>query len=281
MRCVLMSVESDAPEDTIIDLHQVAEIFDARAPGYAHDDWHRRYAAQFVAAVPLRAGDRVLDAGTGTGFAAMAIARAVGERGTVLGVDVSPGMLAEARKGLAAGQLSNVEVQAGDATDMPHVADASVDVVTCAAGLLYMPAEKALREWARVLRPGGVVAFSTMKAGSPSAGRLFRECAARFGLTLHDPSAALGDPASCREALEQAGFTAVTVVEDRVDFDRVDPTLAWEANARAAGVARLLEARQVAALREQYFDALSRAMHRDAAAASRADVLYAIARRPM
>jgi len=262
-----------------IELHQVAEIFDARAARYAHDDWHRRYAEQLVAITPLRPGDRVLDAGTGTGFAACAIARRIGPRGSVLAIDVSARMLQEARVAISAAQLTNVELLQGDATDVRHLDDASVEAVVCAAGLLYMPVAKALREWARLLRPDGVVAFSTMRTGSPAAGRLFRECAARFGLELDDPSAALGTEARCRQVLEDAGFSRVEVTPGRVDFESLDPTLAWEANVRAADVKWHLNAEQLHALREQFLGALSRAMQEDFAASARADVLYAVARR--
>jgi SAM-dependent methyltransferase len=262
-----------------IELHQIAGIFDARAARYAHDDWHRRYAEQFVAVTPVRPGNRVLDAGTGTGFAACAVARRIGARGRVLAVDVSAGMLEQARAAITTSQLSNVDLFQGDATAMTHLTDASLDAVVCAAGLLYMPVAEALREWARLLRPGGVVAFSTMRTGSPSAGRLFRECAATFGLELKDPSEALGTPARCREVLEDAGFTRVDVTPDRVDFESLDPTLAWEANSRAMDVQRSLSPEQLQALRERYLGALSRAMQEDLAASARAEVLYAVARR--
>lgn len=261
-----------------IELHRIAEIFDARAPRYAHDDWHRRYAEQLIAVTPLRPGDRVLDAGTGTGFAACAIARQVGPHGRVLAIDVSSGMLQEARAAISAAGLTNVDLVQGDATDVRDHDAASFDAVVCAAGLLYMPVAKALREWARLLPPGGVVSFSTMQAGSPSAGRLFRDCGARFGLQLDDPSAALGSGAACRQVLEDAGFTSVAITPGRVDFERLDPTLAWEANMKAANVERHLDAEQLHAFREQFLDALSRAM-KDHAASARADVLYAVARR--
>jgi ubiquinone/menaquinone biosynthesis C-methylase UbiE len=73
----------------VMDPHQIADIFNARAARYANDEWHRRYAEQLVDVTPLRTGDRVLDAGTGTGFAACAIARRVGPTGHVLGVATS------------------------------------------------------------------------------------------------------------------------------------------------------------------------------------------------
>ena len=128
----------------------------------------------------------MLDAGTGTGFAARAIARRVGPTGHVLAVDISPRMLEQARTVIDDAHLPNVELLEGDVSDLRGLGAASLDAVVCSAGLLYMPVVKALREWHRLLEPDGVVAFSTMTAGSPSAGRIFRACAAKFGLDLKD-----------------------------------------------------------------------------------------------
>ena len=55
------------------DLQSIAANFDQRAARYAKSDWHRGYADEFVALAPLEAGQRVLDAGAGTGFAALAM----------------------------------------------------------------------------------------------------------------------------------------------------------------------------------------------------------------
>jgi SAM-dependent methyltransferase len=152
--------------------------------------------------------------------------------------------------------------------------------VVCSAGLLYMPVMKALREWRRLLKSGGVVAFSTMKAGSPSSGRVFRKCAAKFGLDLKDPSEALGTEDLCSQVLEETGFDRLEVIPGRVDFDIVDSTLAWEANFRAAGpAARALGAEQQNALRLQFVEALQQAEQEDPGGAARADVIFAIGRR--
>ncbi len=264
-----------------MNLHEIADSFDARAERYVTDGWHRRYANQLVAVVPLQPGDHVLDAGTGTGFAACAIARRVGPAGRVLGVDLSRGMLAQARRAIDAAQLTNIDFLEADATDLHNLTASTFDAVVCSAGLLYMPVAKALAAWHRLLTPHGIVAFSSMKAGSPSAGRIFRECAASFGLDLKDPSEALGTEDRCRTVLETAGFDRVQVIPDRVDFETIDPTLAWEANFRSAGHAavRSLSAQQQDALKQQYLHALEGARHADLAASARADVLFAIARR--
>lgn len=264
-----------------MDPHEVADIFNARAERYVNDDWHRRYAEQLVAVTPLRHGDRVLDAGTGTGFAACAIARRVGPTGHVQAVDISPGMLAQARIVIGAAELGNVDCLEADVSDLRDLAASTLDAVVCSAGLLYMPVAKALREWRRLLKSDGVVAFSTMRVGSPSAGRVFRECAARFGLDLKDPSEALGTEGRCRHVLEEAGFDRLRVIPGRVDFQTLDPTLAWEANFQAAGhaAARALRVEQQNVLRQQFIDALRQAMQVGLAASSRADVIFAIGRR--
>jgi SAM-dependent methyltransferase len=259
---------------------EIATLFDARAPRYAHDEWHRRYAEQLVAAVPLRPGDVVLDAGTGTGFAARAIAPRVGPAGRVVAVDLSSGMLDQARAWIEAEGFENIEVRQADATDLANVASSTFDAVVCSAGLLYMPAAKALREWHRVLKPHGIVAFSTMRAGSPSAGRVFRECAAACGVVLEDPSEPLGNEDRCHRALEDAGFTVVDVIAAQVPFGSLDPEAAWEANLRSAkhAAARALSPDAQEALRQRYLAALGDAMRADLAVASRADALFAIGR---
>jgi ubiquinone/menaquinone biosynthesis C-methylase UbiE len=60
------------------DFEAIAASFDQRAARYATSDWHHLYAERFVELAPLAAGMRVVDAGAGTGFATLAIARRVG-----------------------------------------------------------------------------------------------------------------------------------------------------------------------------------------------------------
>jgi ubiquinone/menaquinone biosynthesis C-methylase UbiE len=264
------------------DLQQVAEIFNRRAAGYVNDEWHQRYADQLVDVTPLRQGDRVLDAGTGTGFAARAIARRVGPTGRVLGVDISPRMLEQARTVIDGAHLANVDFLEADVSDLPDLATASFDAVVCSAGLLYMPVAEALREWHRLLVTDGVIAFSSMKAGSPLTNRLFIDCAKRFGLDVKDRSAPLGTEERCRQVLEEAGFDRVQLISGRVDFESVDLTLAWDANFRAAGteVTRALSAEQQNLLRVQFLEALQHELQVNSEGARGADVTFAIARRP-
>lgn len=118
-----------------------------------HDERTARQALRDVESLlgrPLRAGERVLDAGCGTGYLAAGLRRAR-PAVPVVGSDLSTGMLESARAA-GAGPL----VQA-DATRLPF-ATGSFDLVVARGVLHHLPdVPAALREWRRVLAPGGAV----------------------------------------------------------------------------------------------------------------------------
>ena len=258
----------------------ISDTFDERAANYGKGNWHRVYAERLVDLAGLRPGQAILDAGAGTGFAAIAIAHRVGPSGRVVAIDLSPGMLNEARAAVAAAGLTNVEIWQADATNLSQVPSSSFDAAICAAALLYMPVARALAEWHRVLAPGGLAGFSTMRAGSPPAGQLFRDCAAAFGVSLPDPSAALGSEDRCREALAEAGFRDISIVPEHIDFSDADLTRAWDSNSRSPSHAavRELSEEDSDALRAQYENALRARLDADPLFA-RAQVLYAFGRK--
>jgi ubiquinone/menaquinone biosynthesis C-methylase UbiE len=259
------------------DVRSIASAFDERASGYSKSDWHRHHAERLIELAALQPGQRVLDAGTGTGFAAIAAARRVGPTGRVVAVDVSAGMLDHARAAISESGAGNIELLQADATDLQQFASSVFDAVICSAALLYMPVYRALREWHRVLVPNGIVAFSSMRAGSPAAGRLFRKCVATRGVTLTDPSAELGSEDLSRAALAAAGFRHAMVIPGQVTLSVSDLERAWESNLRSAAhsAVRELSPADQEDLRMRYEVALRRARLEDEAAATRADVLYA------
>ncbi len=114
-------------------------------------------AAHLVRLAGVRAGERVLDVGTGSGLVAI-VAAQHGARAT--GVDPTPELLAKARENAALAGCPAIEWQAGAAECLPF-SDASFDVVLSQYAHMFSPQpEAAAREMLRVLKPGGRIAFA-------------------------------------------------------------------------------------------------------------------------
>ncbi len=104
---------------------------------------------------PVNEGEQVLDVGCGTGFDALIAAMKVGPGGHVIGVDMTPEMLAKARRNAASLGLNNAEFREGLVEDLP-VEDGTVDVVISNGVINLCPDKEAVyRELYRILKPGG------------------------------------------------------------------------------------------------------------------------------
>lgn len=150
----------ETPEHYILatggaDVHRLRLLQEVYGPGT--EDLLRR--------VGLREGLRVVEIGCGSGNVACWIAEQVGPQGVVVGVDVSPQQIEEARRQADARQLRNVEFHVADAY-APGLPAASFDVVYCRLVLMHLTQPLAALQAMRLLvRAGGVVACEEMDLG--------------------------------------------------------------------------------------------------------------------
>jgi len=138
-----------------------------------------------AALAALKPGEIVLDLGSGGGFDVFIAGRKVGATGRAIGVDMTPDMLARARRNVASYRqqtgLDNVEFRLGEIEHLP-AADASVDVVISNCVINLSPEKSQVwREITRVLKPGGRVAVSDMALLKPLPDEILKMVEALVG----------------------------------------------------------------------------------------------------
>jgi ubiquinone/menaquinone biosynthesis C-methylase UbiE len=163
-----------------------------------------------------RPGEQVLDVACGPGIVTHALAAAVGPGGRVVGLDLSPDMLAVARARAGRGDAAPIEWREGDAARLPF-ADETFDLVCCQFGLMLFPDKPgAARELRRVLRPGGRAAIVTWGAIERCPGQAVMKATwtRHFGAeqaAIFVAQHALSNADQVRALLRDAGFRDVAV----------------------------------------------------------------------
>ena len=210
---------------------KVREMFDNIAPTYDKlnhvlsmnvDKLWRRHALREIVDGSVQ---RILDVACGTGDSTVSIARAVAEGSEVVGADISEGMMALVKgKAEKAGVADRIKLQVADGEALPY-GDGAFDRVTCAFGIRnFEHKEQGLKEFLRVLKPGGKAVILEL---SVPQNRLVRKVYDLYfthllpavgGAVSGDKAAYRYLPASvhsfpaskdfCR-MMEDAGFTAV------------------------------------------------------------------------
>jgi len=165
-----------------------------------------------VALAALHPGDIVLDLGSGAGFDCFLAAKRVGTEGRVIGVDMTPEMIARARENTSKGNYTNVEFRLGEIEHLP-LADSSVDVVISNCVINLAPQKgQVFKEACRVLRPGGRLMVSDIVLLQELPEMIKNVMQAYVGCVAGAIKEAdyLGE-------IEAAGFREITVL-DRANF---------------------------------------------------------------
>ncbi|UCE28939.1 MAG: arsenite methyltransferase [Candidatus Bathyarchaeota archaeon] len=162
-----------------------------------------------VALASLKEGETVIDLGSGAGVDCFLAAKKVGEKGKVIGIDMTPEMLDKARENTRKGNYENVEFRLGEIEHLP-VADNKADVVisNCVINLTSNK-KKVYEEAFRVLKPGGRIMVSDLV--------LKKELSAAIREEAH--------PSSCiktaimkdkyLETIEEVGFKDIRILDER------------------------------------------------------------------
>jgi ubiquinone/menaquinone biosynthesis C-methylase UbiE len=201
------SLRLQANREITRDYNRVSRVWDQSfVPG---TDEIRRF---LLDAAGLRPGERVLDVGTGTGAAALLAARRVGKTGRVLGIDMSPAMLAKARAKASKSGLTNLTFRRMDGSAL-RLTSASFDVIISSFGTpegLY-DGEAVFREWLRVLRPGGRLCF-VENPGIVSFYKILRRVLQKH--EVRDPSPALAAKRRIQERVREQRAHAPPIIGD-------------------------------------------------------------------
>jgi SAM-dependent methyltransferase len=183
-------------------------------------------------------GDTVIDLGSGAGNDCF-VARAItGEKGKVIGIDMTEAMIEKARSNVAKLGFANVEFRLGDIENMP-VEDNTADVIISNCVLNLVPDKtKAFQEIFRVLKPGGHISVSdvvlrgNLPAGIQQAAEMYAGCVS--GAIQRE---------QYLQIMREAGLTSITIqkeketpVPDKILLNYLDPAQLSEFKKSGTGI---------------------------------------------
>jgi ubiquinone/menaquinone biosynthesis C-methylase UbiE len=240
---------------------KVATVYNLASDGY--DKPALRFfpliAERLAELAHVREGDNVLDAGTGTGAAAFAAAQRVGRHGKVIGIDIGEDILDQAALKLDFSLPLTISFFLGDMERL-EFPDESFDVVLSASSLFFLPDMQAgLKEWKRVLKPGGYIAVSGYgESAFRPLSDLFEARIRSYGVKLAPTRPfswqRLTEPEQCLSLFQNAGFENIEVFSEQLGYHLQNADEWWDVvwNSGFRGPVSLLNAGQLEQFKQEH-----------------------------
>ena len=165
----------------------------------------------------IKAGETILDLGSGGGFDCFLAAAETGESGQVIGIDMTPGMISKARNNAVKGKYNHVEFRLGEIEHMP-VANDTVDAIISNCVINLSPDKRQVfSEAFRVLKPGGRLAISDVVASTELPEEIRNDLALYSGCM-----AGASQISKLQTILEESGFEKINIApkDESKDFIR-------------------------------------------------------------
>jgi ubiquinone/menaquinone biosynthesis C-methylase UbiE len=224
----LVTTPDEAKTKAAATYNSAADTYDDPANSF----W-ARFGHQTIERLQLQEGGRILDVCCGSGASAIPAAEIVGEKGSVLGVDLAENLLERARTKAEALGLKNIEFRVGDMLNL-GLPEAHFDAVVCVFGIFFVPdMPAAVRSLWHVLRPGGKLAITTWGP------RFFEPATGAFWNSIREvrpdlykgfnPWDRIVEPASLQAMLSEAGVETVDIAAEAGEHPIPSPEAWWSA----------------------------------------------------
>ena len=201
---------------------QVINFFNRRTAYDAEGDSHPQEAKRLLEYVRVESGQAILDIATGTGLVAIAAAKKVAPNGSIVGVDISPVMLAQARSKIATQAINNLELIEADIESVDFEPE-RFDTIFCCSAVVYISDISAmLGKCYRWLKPGGCLAFTSPHKTSNLAEVRVKVCRDLFDIELPHIIRPLWTPEKCRNLLQQSRFKDIAIEQHLYSRSEID-----------------------------------------------------------
>ncbi|KAL8951550.1 MAG: hypothetical protein Q9222_002488 [Ikaeria aurantiellina] len=203
----------------------VKTIYDDRSVTYDDSSFHVRQAQEYIEIAKLTEGQSVLDLACGTGLITLLAKKQVGH-GTVVGVDISPGMLGVARRKTHK-QGIDISYIEWDITDLDALQLGQFDVVFCASALLLLKEPLcAVKHWSSLLAPNGRLLTDVMVERNLIAPSILRHIGPQIGQSLSWDGSWVESEDSLRKLFVDAGLSIdhvyISAAYETQDYSKED-----------------------------------------------------------